>query len=115
MLPVCLKCEDWDAPEMFDIRSILIKGEIKRCCDTLKKQESGFLHGCEGRRGPQEESFSKKGVMEMFDARTWVLNLKPDCPSPEDLDQLSLPTMCNYCPQASLPHRASLPLLCSCP
>lgn len=80
-----------------------------------EKTESGFLHGCEGRRGPQEESFSKKGVMEMFDARTWVLNLKPDCPSPEDLDQLSLPTMCNYCPQASLPHRASLPLLCSCP
>lgn len=80
-----------------------------------EKQESGFLHGCEGRRGPQEESFSKKGVMEMFDARTWVLNLEPDCPSPEDLDQLSLPTMCNYCPQASLLHRASLPLLCPCP
>lgn len=51
----------------------------------------------------------------MFDARTWVLNLEPDCPSPEDLDQLSLPTMCHYCPQASLPHRASLPLWCPCP
>lgn len=38
MLPVCLKCEEWDAPEMFDIQSILIKGEINIGCDALKNK-----------------------------------------------------------------------------
>lgn len=60
MLPVCLKCEDWDAPEMFDIRSILIKGEIKRCCDTLKNKNRGSSMDAKAGVVPRKRAFLRK-------------------------------------------------------